>query len=114
MKLPKDRYVARLVVADPDEIQFEMGDITAEATEAIVNAANAELAPGAGVCGAIHRAGGQSIFDECAAIRAKRGRLKTGDAVATKGGALKAKQVIHAVGPVWSGGDKGEPGQLAS
>ena len=114
MKLPKDRYVARLVVADPDEIQFEMGDITAEATEAIVNAANAELAPGAGVCGAIHRAGGESIFDECAAIRAKRGRVKTGEVVATGGGALQAKHVIHAVGPVWSGGDAGEPEQLAS
>jgi O-acetyl-ADP-ribose deacetylase len=89
------------------------GDITAQDVEAIVNAANAGLAGGGGVDGAIHRAGGPDILRECRQIVATRGRLVAGDAVATTGGRLRAKFVIHAVGPIWHGGAKGEPGALA-
>jgi O-acetyl-ADP-ribose deacetylase (regulator of RNase III) len=90
--------------------EIAQGDITAEAVDAIVNAANSELAPGAGVCGAIHRAGGPTIWEECRQI----GHCPTGGAVATTGGNLTARFVIHAVGPVWRGGTAGEDAQLAS
>jgi O-acetyl-ADP-ribose deacetylase (regulator of RNase III) len=86
------------------------GDITAEETEAIVNAANARLSGGGGVDGAIHRAGGPSIMVECRKI----GGCPTGQAVITTGGNLKAKQVIHTVGPVYQGGTKGEADLLRS
>ena len=66
------------------------------------------------VDGAIHRAGGPAILDACRAIRAERGECPTGEAVLTGGGGLPARYVIHAVGPVWRGGDQGEPGLLAS
>ena len=89
---------------------FVVGDLTAQEVDAIVNAANEALAPGGGVCGAIHRAGGDEIFDECAAL----GGCATGDAKATGGGTLRARYVIHAVGPVWRGGDHGEAHLLAS
>jgi len=82
--------------------------------DAIVNAANSTLLGGGGVDGAIHRAGGQAILDECRAIRAERGECPTGEAVLTGGGGLPARFVIHAVGPVWRGGDQGEPELLAS
>jgi O-acetyl-ADP-ribose deacetylase len=75
-----------------------------------VNAANEQLAPGGGVCGAIYRAGGKEIFDEASRF----GGCPTGDARATGGGRLPAKHVIHAVGPVWAGGLAGEPQLLAS
>ena len=75
-----------------------------------MNAANEALVAGAGVCGAIRRAGGDEIFDECARL----GGCATGDAKATGGGRLPARYVIHAVGPVWSGGDRGEALLLAS
>jgi len=90
------------------------GDIIAQATDAIVNAANPGLMGGGGVDGAIHRAGGPAILEECRQIRAERGRLATGKAVITTGGKLKARHVIHTVGPVWHGGNDGETDLLAS
>lgn len=90
------------------------GDITAQKTDAIVNAANAGLMGGGGVDGAIHRAGGPAILEECKQIVKKQGRLPTGKAVITTGGNLPAKYVIHTVGPVWNGGNSGEPELLAS
>jgi O-acetyl-ADP-ribose deacetylase (regulator of RNase III) len=86
------------------------GDITKEETDAIVNAANSGLRGGGGVDGAIHRAGGPSIMEECRKI----GYCPTGEAVVTGGGNLKAKYVIHTVGPVYRGGTKGEAHQLKS
>jgi len=91
-------------------ITFVVGDLTAQEVDAIVNAANEALAPGGGVCGAIRRAGGDEIFDECARL----GGCATGDAKATGAGRLAASHVIHAVGPVWSGGGGGEPELLTS
>jgi O-acetyl-ADP-ribose deacetylase len=85
------------------------GDITGLDVEAIVNAANRHLAPGAGVCGAIHRAAGPDLARACAAV----GSCEPGDAKLTPGFNLKARYVIHAVGPVWRGGDKGEDQILA-
>lgn len=91
-------------------ITFVVGDLTAQEVDAIVNAANEQLAPGGGVCGAIRRAGGDEIFDECARL----GGCATGDAKATGAGRLPARHVIHAVGPVWQGGGAGEAASLAS
>lgn len=90
------------------------GDITRQATEAIVNAANPGLMGGGGVDGAIHRAGGPSILEECQNIVAQRGRLPTGQAVITTGGNLKARYVIHTAGPVWRGGIANEAELLRS
>src|SRR5580765_1638884 len=87
-----------------------LADITQLDVDAIVNAANSALAPGGGVCGAIHRAAGPELADACAAI----GGCPTGEARITPGFNLKARFVIHAVGPVWHGGAKGEPDLLAS
>jgi O-acetyl-ADP-ribose deacetylase (regulator of RNase III) len=95
-------------------LELVRGDITEEATDAIVNAANSTLLGGGGVDGAIHRAGGPAILDDCKKIVAKIGRLPTGEAVITTAGNLKAKHVIHTVGPVWTGGTRGEPELLAS
>jgi len=81
------------------------GDITEQSTDAIVNAANSDLAGGAGVDGAIHAKGGPRIYDECRLI----GGCAVGDAVITSGGNLKARHVIHAVGPIWEDGHEGEP-----
>ena len=90
------------------------GDITRQDTDAIVNAANSSLMGGGGVDGAIHRAGGPAILEECKQIVARQGQLPTGQAVITTGGDLKARFVIHTVGPIWHGGSQGEPDLLAS
>jgi O-acetyl-ADP-ribose deacetylase (regulator of RNase III) len=95
-------------------LSIVQGDITRQATDAIVNAANSGLMGGGGVDGAIHRAGGPAILEECIKIVARQGRLPAGQAVITTAGNMKAKHVIHTVGPVWGGGDRGEPGLLAS
>jgi len=96
------------------KLHIIQGDITQQSTDAIVNAANPSLMGGGGVDGAIHRAGGPAILDECKQIVARQGRLPTGKAVMTTGGNLTAKYVIHTVGPIWHGGNKGEPELLAS
>jgi O-acetyl-ADP-ribose deacetylase len=90
-------------------ISFVVGDLTRQEVDAIVNAANEALAPGGGVSGAIHRAGGPTIAEECRRV----GGCPTGDAKATTAGALPARWVIHAVGPVWHGGGGREAELLA-
>ena len=97
-------------------VVVKVGDLTKEATDAIVNAANHTLLGGGGVDGAIHRAGGPDILKECKEIRRLRfpDGLPTGQAVITTAGRMAAKYVIHTVGPVWNGGAHGEPGLLAS
>ena len=91
-------------------IELVEGDITEQDTESIVNAANRSLLGGGGVDGAIHRAGGPEILEECR----KLGGCETGDAKMTSDGKLKARAVIHTVGPVYSGGSRGEAELLAS
>ncbi len=95
-------------------LSIVQGDITGQATDAIVNAANSSLMGGGGVDGAIHRAGGSAILEECRQIVSRQGRLPTGKAVITTGGNLKARFVIHTVGPIWYGGGRGESELLAS
>jgi O-acetyl-ADP-ribose deacetylase (regulator of RNase III) len=93
---------------DKTTVSMIQGDITKQATDALVNAANSSLMGGGGVDGAIHRAGGPSILEECKEIVARQGRLPTGRAVITTGGNLKTRYVIHAVGPIWHGGSRNE------
>ena len=95
-------------------IKLLQDDITKIEVNAIVNAANTSLLGGGGVDGAIHRAGGPAILEECQKIRARQGGCKIGEAVITTGGRLPAKYVIHTVGPVWNGGAQGEEELLAS
>lgn len=90
-------------------VSAQVVDITSLDVDAIVNAANEQLAPGGGVCGAIHRAAGPELAVACRAI----GHCPTGEARITPGFKLPARWVIHAVGPVWRGGQSGEPEQLA-
>jgi len=114
MGLPRDKnYFVSLRVGDPDEIRIERADITTLPFDAIVNAANSEMLPGGGVCGAIHRVGGPAIAEECRHILAERGPLLPGQALATTAGLLPAKYVIHTVGPVWHGGNNGEAEKLS-
>ncbi|WP_121352881.1 O-acetyl-ADP-ribose deacetylase [Flavisolibacter nicotianae] len=88
------------------KLEVVKADITKLAVDAIVNAANSSLMGGGGVDGAIHRAGGPAILEECKQIVARQGGCKTGEAVITTGGNLPAKFVIHTVGPVWNGKPK--------
>jgi O-acetyl-ADP-ribose deacetylase len=96
------------------KLSLREGDITRIAVDAIVNAANASLAGGGGVDGAIHRAGGPQIMRELDEIRNRIGHCETGSAVATTAGKLPARYVFHAVGPVYRGGNHGEPELLAA
>ncbi len=108
-------FLAKLTFANNKTLEFHgPADITKETTEAIVNAANSSLLGGGGVDGAIHRAGGPSILEECKRIVAKIGSLPPGKAVLTTGGRLPAKYVIHTVGPIYRGGTRGESKMLAS
>ncbi len=91
------------ITANFMKIKLIKGDITKIQADAIVNAANSSLLGGGGVDGAIHRAGGKQILDECVEIRNQQGKCKTGEAVVTNAGNLPAKYVIHTVGPVWNG-----------
>jgi len=93
-------------------LEFVLGDITQQDVDAIVNAANSRLAGGGGVDGAIHRAGGPAIMQET--NQRYPDGCPTGSAVITSSGKLRAKYIIHTVGPVWSGGNRGEEALLAS
>src|ERR1044072_4268547 len=97
-----------------ERISVLQGDITKVAADAIVNAANSSLMGGGGVDGAIHRAGGPAILEDCRKIVARQGGCATGEAVITTAGKLSAKHVIHTVGPVWNGGHKKEAEKLAA
>ena len=101
-------------IINQSKLSIIKGDIIQQTTDAIVNAANSSLMGGGGVDGAIHRAGGPAILEECKQIVSRQGRLPTGQAVITTGGKLKAKYVIHTVGPVYKNGLAGEPALLAS
>ncbi|WBV55192.1 O-acetyl-ADP-ribose deacetylase [Chryseobacterium sp. Chry.R1] len=95
-------------------IELIKGDITKVKADVIVNAANSSLLGGGGVDGAIHRAGGKQILEECIHIRNKQGKCKTGEAVVTSAGNLPATYVIHTVGPVWNGDEAKESVLLAN
>jgi len=97
-----------------NQIELVRGDITKLEVDAIVNAANSSLMGGGGVDGAIHQAAGPKLMEECLKIRERQDGCPPGEAVITSGGNLKAKFVIHAVGPTWHGGNEGEQELLAS
>lgn len=94
------------------KIKIIKGDITQVEIEAIVNAANTSLLGGGGVDGAIHKAGGKAILEECIAIRNRQGGCNVGEAVITTAGNMKANKVIHTVGPRWNGGNSNEAEKL--
>ncbi len=96
------------------KISIIKGDITRQTTDAIVNAANSSLMGGGGVDGAIHRAGGPPILEECKQIVSRQGPLPTGQAVMTAAGNMRTRHVIHTVGPIWHGGSQEEAELLAS
>jgi O-acetyl-ADP-ribose deacetylase len=108
------KTITRLDLGEGAQIFFEAGDITQQSTDAIVNAANSSLMGGGGVDGAIHRAGGPAILEECRKIVARDGHLPPGEAVQTTGGRLPAAFVIHTVGPIWRDGMQGESGILTN
>ncbi len=95
------------------EITLLKGDITLQQVDIIVNAANTSLLGGGGVDGAIHRAGGSNILEECIKIRNREGGCAVGEAVITSAGKLPSKYVIHTVGPAWNGGNSNEKNKLA-
>jgi O-acetyl-ADP-ribose deacetylase (regulator of RNase III) len=107
-------YSVRYRIGPTATLELVVGDITEENTDAIVNAANSGLLGGGGVDGAIHRVAGPALLAECKKIREQRGPLPPGQAVATSGADLKARYVIHTVGPVWQGGKVNEPQILES
>ncbi len=106
---PVFRRMICAIMKTAERIQILRGDITRLPVDAIVNAANEALAPGGGVCGAIHAAAGPELARECAAL----GGCPTGEVRRTSGHELPARWVIHAVGPVWRGGNEGEDESLA-
>jgi O-acetyl-ADP-ribose deacetylase (regulator of RNase III) len=97
-----------------NRIEVVKGDITQAGVDAVVNAANSSLLGGGGVDGAIHRAGGKSILEECMQIRSRQGGCPIGEAVITTAGNMSATYVIHTVGPVWQGGKNEEEQLLAN
>lgn len=108
-------FTIRLLLESGKAVEIHgPADITEESTDAIVNAANSSLLGGGGVDGAIHDAGGPAILAECRQIVSKIGSLPAGQAVITTGGRLAAKHVIHTVGPIYRGGERGEAETLAS
>jgi O-acetyl-ADP-ribose deacetylase (regulator of RNase III) len=107
-------HSVRYRIGSKATLELVMGDITDETTDAIVNAANSGLLGGGGVDGAIHKAAGPALYAECKKIRDQRGPLPPGQAVTTSGGNLRARYVIHTVGPVWQGGKVNEPQILES
>lgn len=103
---------AERVLPTGQRLRVVRGDITREAVDAIVNAANGWLAHGGGVAGAILRRAGLDLQLECDAWVERHGKLRNGEVAVSRGYALPAKRVIHAVGPIWHGGDEGEPEEL--